>query len=68
MNAVDPKRLAAARETIGSAVVAHVRSLQSATNEPYSRIAAAEWLIWAETERRRVMPKGRGRPRKEAIR
>jgi hypothetical protein len=68
MAAVDAKLLAEARSAIGDVLVAKARELVAAAPNPYHRIAAAEWLIFAETERRRVMPKGRGRPRKEAIR
>lgn len=64
----DRERLARARAAIGATLVTRVREISADKSDPYDRIAAAEWFIWAETERRRVMPKGRGRPRKEAIR
>jgi hypothetical protein len=64
---LDSEALGLARLAIGDALVMGMLEISDQQTDPYMRIAGAEWLIWAETERRRVMPKGRGRPRKAAI-
>lgn len=66
---MDHELLAEVRGTIGQALVDELKSFVASSDydDPYIRIGLSEWLIWAETERRRVTPKGRGRPRKEAI-